>query len=348
MRPDFERFRTAVLGGEPDRVPLFDGVAPVIQERFLGRPIRTVEDKLEFLTKAGYDHVRVGVGLSSHLVWRSVPKEKLQIAESGNVQRTWSPEHGGIITTVEDFEKHTFPRPEDIDYSHIEETTRLLPEGMGIIVEQGHIFTDVWRMMGFETFAYALVDNLELVELMFERIGSLVLRVVENALSIEGVGGLMYPDDLAYKHSLLVSPEVYRKYLFPWEKKIGKICQKRDVLYIRHSDGDISSVVEDLIACGINALHPIEPAAMDIRQMKQKYGGRIGLLGNLNLAFPLGLGTPRDVEAEVKSLLRDVAPGGGYCLGSGNFVTDYIPFENYQAMIETALKYGHYPIDIPA
>jgi hypothetical protein len=55
---------------------------------------------------------------------------------------------------------------------------------------------------------------------------------------------------------------------------------------------------------------------------------------------------PAEVEARVKELLENVAPGGGYCVGSGNSVPDWARFDNYMAMRDTALKFGGYPIQI--
>ena len=83
---------------------------------------------------------------------------------------------------------------------------------------------------------------------------------------------------------------------------------------------------------------------MDIVQLKKKYGGRLCLMGNINLDSTLCLGTPQDVAEEVKLRIRTVAPGGGYCCGSSNSIPEYVPYENYIAMIETIQQFGQYPI----
>jgi uroporphyrinogen decarboxylase len=85
---------------------------------------------------------------------------------------------------------------------------------------------------------------------------------------------------------------------------------------------------------------------MDIRKVKREYGKRLCLMGNLDLGYTLTRGTPAEVEAEVKERIRTIAPGGGYCLGSSNSVTEYVPLANYNAMREAAFKYGKYPIRI--
>jgi len=96
---------------------------------------------------------------------------------------------------------------------------------------------------------------------------------------------------------------------------------------------------------GIAALHPIEPKAMDIRQIKRDYGRRVALMGNVDVNL-LSQGTPDMVIAQTKQLLREIAPGGGYLLGSSNSVTYYVPLENYRAMLDTLYEFGSYPISV--
>ena len=83
---------------------------------------------------------------------------------------------------------------------------------------------------------------------------------------------------------------------------------------------------------------------MDILQARQILGNKVCLIGNLSLVYPLGIGTPADVAVETDALIRKVAPGGSYCFSSGNSIPDYIPYENWLAMRNTALKTGVYPI----
>ncbi len=111
-----------------------------------------------------------------------------------------------------------------------------------------------------------------------------------------------------------------------------------------HSDGKMTDVLDDLIELGFNGIHPIQPNVMDIRQIKERFGKKLCLLGNLDLEFPLATGTENDVKKEVKRLIRDLAPGGGYMLSSSNSITNFIPVNNFKAMIEGVFEYGKYPV----
>jgi uroporphyrinogen decarboxylase len=120
-------------------------------------------------------------------------------------------------------------------------------------------------------------------------------------------------------------------------------CHQKDLLFFMHSDGDVLPLMEDLIEMGLDVLQPIDPSCMDIVKVKERYGDRLTLVGNVPNEL-LRSGTPAEVENYVKNLIVQVAPGGGYCVGSGNSVPHWASFDNFLAMRETALKYGGYPI----
>jgi uroporphyrinogen decarboxylase len=84
---------------------------------------------------------------------------------------------------------------------------------------------------------------------------------------------------------------------------------------------------------------------MDILEVKRHYGDRLCLVGNVEVDT-LSRGTPEEVRDEVRTLLREVATGGGYCIGSSNTVPNYARLENYKAMIEEAWQLGRYPIQM--
>jgi uroporphyrinogen decarboxylase len=95
----------------------------------------------------------------------------------------------------------------------------------------------------------------------------------------------------------------------------------------------------------MNGLHPIQPAAMDIKQIKAKYGNRVCILGNIDLDYTLTLGTPDEVDKEVRERIAVAGPGGGYIVTSANSLTDYCKTENVWAMARAIKKYGKYPLD---
>ena len=165
-------------------------------------------------------------------------------------------------------------------------------------------------------------------------------------VSLPNVAAIWAVDDIAFGTGPIIHPRELRKYIFPWYEEFGRICHERGLYFFFHTDGIVWDFVEDLIALGVDALHPVDPTCMDIAELKRKVSGRLALLGNISNQL-LEEGTPEEVAALTKLRLREVAPGGGYCLGSGNSVPDWAKVENYKAMVETGLQYGCYPIHIP-
>jgi uroporphyrinogen decarboxylase len=148
-------------------------------------------------------------------------------------------------------------------------------------------------------------------------------------------------DDMAFKTAPLFSPQVFREVIQP---RYRRVAPKIAIPWVVHSDGNLLPILDDLLSLGIAGLHPIEKGAMDIRAMKRDYGDRLCLLGNVDLNI-LGMGTPAEVEREVRGLIQDVAPGGGYILTSGNSLASYVRPENVLVMVDAVQKYGWYPMD---
>jgi hypothetical protein len=217
---------------------------------------------------------------------------------------------------------------------------------MKVILVIGKVFNPVWWLMGFEQFSLAIYDQPGLVGRLFERVGTIQYRVLERALEHRCVGAHWHADDVAFNTSLMVSPAALRQYAFPWFRRMVDLCHDREALAIFHSDGRLDQILEEIIEMGFDGLNPIQPGANDIGQVRQQVGGRISLLGNIDLDYTLTQGTPAEVDEEVRVRIRDLAPGGGYCLSSANSIPDYVPFENYMAMRDAWLKYGRYPIQL--
>jgi uroporphyrinogen decarboxylase len=353
--------RALLLEGEPDRVPLIEpGVEAEVKSAVLGKPVEDLAAEVEFWVTAGYDYVPLGAGVRTILQNRpgmyrtKVIRENLASGRRPGVsyslyagtgsEREWAEEGQGIIRTLDDFDRFPWPAVDDFDLSAFTEVDAYLPPDMKVVAEIGFIFLPTWRMMGFTAFCVALTENPRLVKQLFDKFGSLEYAVAQRLVDYESVGAIWVAEDIAYAEGLMISPRYLREYLFPWYRKIGDLCRAKGLPYIHHSDGRLYEVIDDLIACGARALHPIEPKAMDIVLLKRRYGRRLCLCGNIDLGYTLTLGSPQEVEAEVRERIRDLAPGGGYCLGSSNSIPEYVPVANYSATREAALKYGHYPI----
>lgn len=359
--PDFNNLVTALLSrGEPTHVPLFEiSIDQGIKSKYLGKPVADPETEVEFYMQAGYDFVPMIVGMRENMrgdttsmlgsdagqatVFQAKDAQYNPF-EEGTTTRLWAEEGCGVIRDQATFDRYPWPDPDAFGYPAVESLGRLLPDGAKIIVIAGGVFTCSWMLMGLEAFCIATAERSTLVPQLIQKIGEIQYRVVENVLQYDCVGAVFMPDDLGYTTGFMVHPAILREHVFPWNRRIGQLVAARQLPYIYHSDGRIYDVLDDLLECGFHALHPCEPASMDIVDLKRKFGGRLCLCGSIDLDRTLTLGSPADVEAEVRSRLRTIAPGGGFCCGASNSVPEYVPYDNYLALINTVKKYGGYPV----
>lgn len=354
MQPNFERLRTALFRGQPDRVPTAElKCEDYIKQAFLGEPLPSLADDprgyierdIEFSIRAGYDFLRVAPGVHYGDHW--VPATHQYAVGSGKQQkRQWAMTHQGLIRTEDDFDRFPWPDAADATYHWLDIASELLPASMqlGTSFKGGGIFERAWMLMGFEAFSFALLERPDFVARMIERTGRTYYEFLKRAFEYDRVQLVWLGDDLAYSTGLMVSPDFLRQRVFPWYARIAHLCRQYDPpkAFIFHSDGYLWEILEDLIAMGIDALHPIEPKAMDIRQVKAKTAGRLCIIGNIDLGYTLTRGTPEEVREEVRQRIADCAPGGGYVVSSSNSVTEYVPLDNYRAMLSAVEEFGAY------
>jgi uroporphyrinogen decarboxylase len=138
---------------------------------------------------------------------------------------------------------------------------------------------------------------------------------------------------MGYKTAPMISPEHFRGFIFPWQKRIVEAVHAQNKPVLLHSCGNLLPIMNDLIEhVGFDAKHSFEDVIQPVADFKRQYGHRIATLGGIDVDV-LARRTPDEVSASVRSTLEACAPGGGYGCGSGNSVTNYIPVENYAALV---------------
>jgi len=146
---------------------------------------------------------------------------------------------------------------------------------------------------------------------------------------------------LGTQQALLISPELYRKFIKPCEKRLyALIREKAPVAFIfRHCDGAIFEIIGDLIEVGVTILNPMQTSAngMDGRLLKQTFGDNICFHGGIE-RMEAGVD---ELVSEVKTRIDTLSAQGGYIFASCNHMIDVKP-ENIIAMFETARDYGKY------
>jgi len=334
-----ERVLAALRGEEPDRVPYCEvGIDRALAQRLMawGEPqsqARNLEVNQYTVEEAKAIASFLKLDNLSYLMRAPVYAQKL----AGQDGRLFY--GNGMIQTEADLAILELPDAyDDSLYAEAEEFVRQKGDYAAWFVTRIGIFPTMLSM-GIENFCIAVYENRSLVEAALDRYYDWMMVVAERICQM-GFDVFVSTDDFAFKTGPFLSPAMFRDLVVPRHQRVA---EKISIPWILHSDGDVMPYLEDLLDLGISGLHPNEKGAMDIRAIKREYGGRICLLGNVDLNI-LGMGTPEDVEQEVRGLIRDVGRGGGYIVTSGNTLAGYLRPENVLALTKAVQKYGCYPL----
>lgn len=316
--PDFNRLLKVITrDGVPDYIPFYElSVNTGVMEKILGKSIQDRASTVEFYYKAGYDYVPV---------W---PTIELKLGSLVDTSCEYP------IKDWRSFEKYQWPDTSSIRYTEFESVIPILPEGMKIIGQVWGIFETVQMLTGYNNLCYLLYDEPELVEAIFERVEVLYEEMYKGMSSIEQVGAVVISDDLGYKTQTLISASDLRKYVLPGHKKLAEIIHQAGKPCILHSCGQLSSIMEDIIEyVKIDAKHSFEDSIMPVSDAIELYGERIAILGGIDVDR-LCRSTEEELESYITKLLMRLGKRGGYALGSGNSIPDYMPVTNYLKMLE--------------
>lgn len=317
------------------RFPVEEGLDPADPHAELVREIRLHA----FL---GYDVFRLSLAPKAIFELPDHPAADTALGEQSRGERAWVEEHRGPIRSWADFERYRWPRVEDIDLEPLEWLERNLPENMGVYDLTAHVLEMVTFLLGYEQMCYLINDDPPLVRAVADRIGEFYVSWTRTLADFRCVPLIWGSDDMGFRTSTMVSPQFLRETILPWHKACAEAGKARGKPYLLHACGQLEEIMEDLIReVGIDAKHSFEDQILPVTEAFRRYGGRIAILGGIDVDFLC-----RSGEEEIRRRVRDTleacfrpAGGLGYCLGTGNTVANYIPLENYLAMLDEGRKY---------
>ncbi|MCP4643108.1 MAG: uroporphyrinogen-III decarboxylase-like protein, partial [bacterium] len=288
----------------------------------------------------GYDFVRMGVeGLDFPLNYLKADDTAELSRDQG---RNFVDENTGPITTWDEYEAYPWPDPETVSTASLEWYSEHLPENMCIMGSGGfaHFAEFLTWLMGYSTFCMALYEQRDLVAAIAQRLVDIYLVVMDRILAFDRVKILWGSDDMGYRGGPLASPADLREFVLPGHKLMAEKAHAAGRPYLLHSCGNLDLIMDDLIDdVGIDAKHSFEDTIELVTDAKAKYGDRIALLGGIDLDF-LCRASEEDVRARVRQTLEVCMVGGGYCLGTGNSVANYVPVNNYLAMLDEGRRFA--------
>ena len=202
-------------------------------------------------------------------------------------------------------------------------------------------FTIGQLAMGVDHLCLALYDDIDLVMAILDAAVGFYVPLIESALDI-GMDFLQVSEAICFGTGSICNPDLTRRLWRPGMEAYLEPVRRRGIPIGFHSDGDNTVFVEDFISVGAAYLHPIEPCSdrFDIYKTQEKVAGRLALCGNIDLAGVLSRGTPREVRQDVGEHIRRLGPAGGYLCGSSHEISDSVPPENFEAMVQAIHDFG--------
>ncbi len=337
-----ERMLIALRRGEPDRVPVW--------ELLIDRPaIEGLHGDIsyeDFIEREGLDGITV------------ITNSKKRWINSNTYENEWGVVWRvgadglpnvieGPIKSEKDLDTYQPPDPNaEYRYKTVQETVKRF-KGDKAIVFLGHeAFEYSWYLFGgLDKLFINYIQNPGFVTRLAEVAWSYQGRLLEN-MAQTGVDILLTGDDYAGNTGSLMSPQHFQEFVLPYLQKSVDIAHQYRLPFIKHTDGNLWKIIDMIVDTGINALHPIEPmASMDIGEVKERYGDRIAVVGNVDCSMLLPLGTEEEVIEAVKETIAKASPGGGHILSSSNSIHPAVKPENFRALVRATRDYGTYPID---
>ncbi len=360
-KPNFERFRRTLTSNDPGPVsigdifadtetmgcflkaPMFDWVSavedpnykPTLKDAWAG--FKSVRNIVRFCELSAWDYA-----FSFSMI--PFPGYTMQVNANTSVEvadgkRAWIDDNRGPIMSWDDFERYKWPKDPRVANIMTRTMAKCVPDGMKVMFIPGGIFEWLTWLMGLVPFSYALMDQPDLVDAVIKKVSDIIYDVVEDIIHDDNIGGVFMGDDMGYATGTMVSPSVLREKFLPHMKRVVDLVHSAGKIFVLHSCGNIYEIMEDLIEMGVDAKHSFEDKILPVDEAYRKWGDRIGLIGGVDMDI-MASGTQDQVKRRAREILDTCAAKGRYVLGTGNSVANYVPLENYMALIDEAKKWN--------
>jgi len=377
-----ERLLRALTHSEPDRVPIDLAGTPVTSickgayesfRKYLDLPEEEIViiDQMQQLPAVGED-LLTKVRSDTRCIPGHPPSNwKLEIKEEGRYliyYDEWNiklrmPKQGGLYydfvgfpladARIEDLATYRWPNAKDKDrFVDPGRRARKLHDrgeyAIGVPAPLGAgFFEESWWLRGMPNIMMDMVNNPEFLETLLENLLQIYMEAWDGLLNVAGeyADFVQIGDDLCAQNGPLMSPRLYRKFIKPRARKLIEFIRKRTKAPVFfHCCGSVAPLLPDLIEIGVDILNPVQVSAagMNTKELKKDFGKDIVFWGGCDTQHILPYGTPEMVREEVKRIIDDLAPGGGFVFSTVHNIQNDVPPENLWAMYETVWEYGRY------
>lgn len=362
-----ERVLAAVQHRVPDRIP----VDLWAERSVLARMV-------QHFGAAGAEDLRRKLGVDlRYVMGPSFAGQQMRTLEDGKVQdhwgvvrrpmtvegvdrtgRAWSWTYRHVdvsplagATTVQEIESYAgWPSAETWDYSGVEAECRAVREAGCAVVNGGDRLDRTAQLKpatylrGLEQFLSDLVLEPALAECLLEHVVRYYLeynrRVFEAAHGTIDI--FFMGDDMGTQTGPWVSPKMYRRFFKDNLRRYIELAHEHGIRVMYHTCGNVTKLIPDFIDCGLDILQSLQPAAMDVEQLKAEYGAHLAFQGGIDIQHTMPAGSPQQVRDEVRRRAETLGRGGGYIFCTAHNLLPDVPMENIEALFEAYRDCGAY------
>jgi uroporphyrinogen decarboxylase len=343
-----ERVLKALHREEPDRVPHLElGVDQKVRDAlFPGVSYKGFVEKMGLDGNVIFDKV-------SSWSYETVDEAKRIVRDQWGALVQYGSEALGhptepAIKDPRELDRYTPPDPDEAwRYETLKKWLARFGGDRAVIAHVTDVF-DIAResLLGDVAYYEAMIEEPELIDRVNAMVLNYNLRSIKNQIEL-GADALAITGDFAMTNEPMVSPRHTARFLIPALKEQVELAHSLGVPVFKHTDGNITKIIDMIVETGIDGLHPIDPmAGMDLAEVKQQYGDRICLMGNIDCGATLSWKPVDEVRQEVKEAIRKAGYGGGYICMSSNSIHSGVRPENYAAMVQAIREFGTYPLEL--
>ena len=357
-----ERILTALGNGQPDKVPILElyinessvvNLAKILipesvkieagKDRFGSESVEVMDLYCLLVEELGLDASCTNFSIGIEDIGGNRGRDKYGTLYLLSEHGEPTPVDGPIKTAEDLIGFEMVSRLEADDFAGVKYVIDKLGKDKAHVVSITDPFKVSWRRRG--SMQNLLMDYLLEPQMVHDmaRIGTDFDKAAIDMIADIGGDVITMPGDLAGEDTTIISPGHYREYIKPYHKELVDYAHQKGLKIVKHTDGNIWSILDDFVEVGFDGIHPIQPQCMDIGEVKAHLAGKMCVLGNIDCRNLLVSGTEAEVEKTVRETIEKAAGGGGYIITSSNSIHPNVKPENYIAMVKAAHKYGVYP-----
>ena len=193
-----------------------------------------------------------------------------------------------------------------------------------------------WTLRGLENAMTDMILYPAFYEELMEHILAFQLAALDRLLGLP-IDGIRFSDDWGDQRGVFMGPSLWRRYVKPAARKLNEAVHAAGKWTLQHCCGNITDIIPEIIEIGLDVLESLQPEAMDVFDIKRRYGENLALWGAVSNQRTIPFGTPEEIRRELARCFRELGRGGGYILSTGKEMRPETPLENAVAVVETVM-----------